>query len=104
KSVPERIGTTTPTQSLLLINGEQTLGRAKALSRRLIGAGHRTSADLTDDAFRRAWSRSPSSDELADALTFLETTSDAIPSVLQQERLDDFCHVLLNANQFLYVD
>ncbi len=35
RSVPERNVTTTPTQSLLMINGDWTLSRAKALAARL---------------------------------------------------------------------
>jgi hypothetical protein len=104
KSVAERIPTTTPTQSLLLINGAYVLERARVLAQRLAGDGHATAAELLNAAIRRTWSRPPSAGELTAALDFVGATADQPPSTIDRERLNDFCHVLLNANQFLYVD
>ncbi len=104
KSVAARIPTTTPTQSLLMINGGYTLARAQVLSTRLIENEQTPSADLLKQAFRRTWGRWPSDSELAQALEFLGRTVDQDASSIDRQRLADFCHVLLNANQFLYVD
>jgi hypothetical protein len=104
KSVAERIPTTTPTQSLLMINGPYALERAEILGARLTDEGHGSAADLLTAAFRRTWTHAPSSAELTAALDFIGATADQHPSSIDRERLVDFCHVLLNANQFLYVD
>ncbi len=104
KSVAARIPTTTPTQSLLMINGGYALARAQVLSTRLAESEPDTSAGLLRQAFRRTWGRLPSESELAEACEFLGTTTGQDAASVDRQRLADFCHVLLNANPFLYVD
>lgn len=107
KSVSERNVTTTPTQSLLMINGDYVLNRAKNFADRLRVEASETGEPTEETlhrGFRIAWGRNPSDDELTRALRFV--ASDASPGqpVLDADRLADFCHVLLNSNEFLYVD
>ena len=107
KSVAERNNTTTPTQSLLMINGGYSLARAKALALRVIkdtkGAG-------PDGAIRRAvkltWGREPGDTELQRLAGYLTTTKQADEGgdVVDVERLTDICHVLMNSNEFTYLD
>ena len=71
-STPRRNTTTTATQALLLINGDWTLARAKALAARL----ERLEPSSTDDrdrivlAYRLAFGRQPEPDEIAEAMAF----------------------------------
>ena len=88
----------------MLFNSKLVLQFAEALAERIRREG--LSADPLRSA-RRAWwlalGREPENEELQDAVAFLS----------QQIRLDpqapgtalaDLCHVLINTNEFLYVD
>jgi hypothetical protein len=112
-STPRRNTTTTATQALLLINGDWALARAKALAARL----ERLQPASSDDqerivlAYRTALGRQPEPDELAEAMAFFDRQANLLPHSAPQPRtaadhnaLVDFCHVLLNSNEFLYVD
>jgi mono/diheme cytochrome c family protein len=91
-----RNATITPTQALLLVNGPWSLARAKAFAGRL---QHECPdpADRIDRAYRLAFGRPPQTEERSDATAFLaQGDPDAA--------LVDFCHVLLNANEFLHLD
>jgi hypothetical protein len=102
---PLRNLTVTPNQSLLLINGEWMLSRAKVLAKAVV----RTSGDTEDDqisaAFDRVLGRAPSAAEKDAALAFFyEHPSRKGKPGEASGALVDFCHVLLNGNEFLYVD
>ncbi len=103
-SVAQRNTTTTPTQSLLMINGSYALERANSIANRLLQREPETTAATLNYAFRLAWGRQPTADELADALTFLGQKADLPHDTINHDLLADFCHVLLNSNEFLYVD
>jgi hypothetical protein len=95
-SVPQRNVTTTPTQSLLMINGPWLLERAKMLAHR-IGGETKDPAEQVRLAYRLVFARMPTAEEEADAVAFVSGDRGS-------ERLVDLCHVLLNSNEFLYVD
>jgi cytochrome c553 len=137
QSVPERDATTTPLQSLLLINGPWPLERAAQFATR-IEKQYSTLPEQASAAMELAWGRRPTSSELAAALEFLNapppqtaaatatnpTPADSTPAnptpadstpknsataAAQPPRtfsrpLQDFCHVLLNSSEFLYVE
>ena len=103
-SVSQRTSTTTPTQALLMINGDYVLGRATKLGGRMRNCGEATCAGALTHGFRLAWSRNPSDEELKRALDFIGVAAEADPKEMISERLIDFSHVLLNSNEFLYVD
>ncbi len=104
--------TTTSTQALLLINGGWSLARAGALAARL----ERVEPDSTGGrpriiaAYRLTLGRLPQPEEIEEASTFLDRQARSnsiarIPSRRDDHAaLVDFCHVLLNSNEFLYVD
>jgi len=112
-TTPRRIATTTPTQALLLLNGGWTLAQAQALAARLEHVELPT-ADNRDRivlAYRLAFGREPEPDELTRAVAFLDrqaelgqATVKRSSGALEQTALVDFCHVLLNSNEFLYID
>jgi hypothetical protein len=124
-SVAERHATTTPTQSLVLVNGPWPLARAQALAARLAQEAGSEPATLIERAFALAYGRPPDSSEREAALRFLSAGGSDLaaaagqPSTAAQsspadgpapasapaaEALVDLCHVLLNSNAFLYVD
>jgi hypothetical protein len=88
QSCPRRAETTVAPQALALFNGEFCRAEAKAMAERVGKA-----ADPIDLAFRLCFSRAPSAVERARCAEFLKAGA-----------MSDFCHVLLNANEFVYVD
>ncbi|MFM7058354.1 MAG: PSD1 and planctomycete cytochrome C domain-containing protein [Planctomycetota bacterium] len=130
QSVPERDATTTPLQSLLLINGPWHLQRADRFAAR-IEKQYSTLPEQASAAIELAWGRKPTSAELAAAAAFLSSTTppqpapdasttEAVPKDpanpadaaapggqpphTSHRLLHDFCHVLLNSSEFLYVE
>jgi len=98
KSVAQRSSTTTPTQALMMINGDFVLDRAKNMAKRL---GTVTPEEQrTRMAIKWAWSRDPTQEELDRSTEFLRSQS----TEESYDQFVDFCHVLLNSNEFLYVD
>jgi hypothetical protein len=98
---------------LLLINGDWALARARILAARL----ERLKPSSVDDqdrvvlAYRLALGRQPEPDEIAEAMEFIDRQANLVPHSARQlntaadrDALVDFCHVLLNSNEFLYVD
>ena len=93
QTCPQRPETTVAPQALTLFNGEFARGEAKAFAARVEReAGADVDARL-DRAFRLALSRVPRDEERKAARAYLSTQS-----------LADFCHVLFNTNEFLYLD
>jgi hypothetical protein len=97
-STARRNTTVTPTQALLLVNGPWSLARASRFAARLSREHPDNIAAQVDRGFRLAFGRPPTDDERADALAFLDRPGGA------EANLIDFCHALLNANEFLTVD
>jgi hypothetical protein len=110
-STGRRNTTTTPTQALLLINGSWPLARARAFARRLEetappGEDERDRACVLN-AYRLALGREPEPDELERVMRFLaeqEGRTHSKADLGKHEALVDFCHTMLNSNEFLYVD
>jgi hypothetical protein len=98
-TMPVRNLTTTPTQSLFMINGPWMMLRAKAFARRLSQPSSATLDERITTAYRLAYSRPPTGDEARVATEFLQSTA-----ADDKDALVDFCHVLLNSSEFLYVD
>lgn len=105
-SVAHREVTTIPTQALLLINGQWTLARAQALAARLCRSDGLTGDRLVREGYRWTVGREPDPQEFDLALSFLagDSKHQEEPPDAVFERVVDFCHTLLNANEFVYVD
>jgi hypothetical protein len=94
-STDRRNVTTTPTQSLLMINGAWPLQRAESLARRLRKLGASDDRVLVEQAYRLAYGRAAEPAEVDSVQQWLRDRTDG---------LIDLCHVLLNSNEFLYLD
>ncbi len=77
-STPQRNVTTTPSQALLLINGQYTLQRAQALATRITKSGATDEAAAATAAYRLALGRDPSPVEKPKAVAFLNSQSQRI--------------------------
>ena len=105
-SVGERNITTSPTQSLFMINGDWMLDRATKLADRIVREAPGGVDSRVRLAYRLAVARDASVPELERAVNFIyERRGDAKVDLSKADAaLIDFCHVLLNSNEFLYVD
>ncbi|MEQ9406543.1 MAG: PSD1 and planctomycete cytochrome C domain-containing protein [Fuerstiella sp.] len=78
ESAPDRIATTTPVQSLLLVNGSWSLDRSRAFAQRLLADEKRLAADDIRKAWRLVFGREAREEEVTDALAFIREQSKAI--------------------------
>jgi len=120
ESCARRPSTIIAPQALALFNDEFVVGCGDALARQIVREDDSSdwNARITR-AYRVVFCRTPDRDDLADAVSFLHTQAGRIPP--EQERLADegasgadqaalrtafadFCHTLLNANEFLFVE
>jgi hypothetical protein len=105
-SCARRSRTTTAPQALLLLNSDFTLERARHWCATLLAGCGGDDRTLVINACRAAWGRRPADEEIAAGLRFLQRQRSLLAG--RGEKADeaavDFCHALLNANAFLYVD
>jgi hypothetical protein len=114
-SCSRRVTTTTAPQALLLLNGDFVRERAEKIGTALLARYGERDAELVAHAYRTAWGRSPTADEVRLGVKFLSTQAETIrtrgdaagakePDAVRATAVADFCHALLNTNEFLYVD
>ena len=102
-SCPVRFTTTVPTQALGMLNGEFTNEQAKLLAQRLL----KDAPDSLEAQIRRAvrltTGRHPSADEIKADTAFIDRLR-ATNKLDEQQALRFYCLVMLNANEFIYLD
>jgi hypothetical protein len=109
-SCSRRLTTTTAPQALLLLNGDFTRERAERWAANLRSRFGTDDTALVARAYRAAWGRPATRHEARLAARFLRTQADlyaqsgADSAAARASALADFCHALLNTNEFLYVD
>lgn len=98
-SMPQRNNTTTALQSLLMMNGPSVFEHARTLAFAIQDDQPANDRERVQAAYRRILGREPSSEEIAAAVQFLaeQRKESKLP-------LSDLCHMLLNSNEFIYVD
>jgi cyclophilin family peptidyl-prolyl cis-trans isomerase len=85
--------TTVPTQALILMNDPFVAGQSRRFAERVRSAAGASPAARVREAFRIAFGRPPDADEADKAVHFL-----------RDHPLADLCQVLVQANEFAYVD
>lgn len=86
-----------------MINNKEALARASEFARRIQNEAGTDRDSQIRAAYRLSFGREPSPAELSAAAEFLNTQA-ARNAEAASNVLADFCHVLLNSNEFLYVD
>ena len=106
-SCGERRVSTVPLQPLYLLNNEFVVARAAALARRVSESSPADAAAQIEAAFRLALGRPPDDQERERAVQFVMSPIASDPdqkgTVDIQRRMVDFCHALLNLNEFIYL-
>jgi hypothetical protein len=112
-SCARRLTTTTAPQALLLLNGDFALKCGQRLAAALYERFGENEARMIAQGYRLAWGRPPSEDEIQLGLRFLSTQTESRwhadggsmdREAARSAALVDFCHALLNTNEFLYID
>jgi hypothetical protein len=123
ESCSRRNSTTSPLQALTMLNNKVTLEWAQAFAGRILPSAGPNRDRQIELAFRLAYSRIPSTSELSLARKFFDNHASiiaerarnseplALPTLLSLNvpeadaaTLVDFCHMLLNSNEFVYVN
>jgi mono/diheme cytochrome c family protein len=108
QGLDQRTTTTIAPQALLMMNNELVRGCATSFADRVAPQTKTAVANSVCAAYALALARAPSSQEEADSVAFLreQTASYRAEGKRTPERLAlaDFCQVLLELNEFIYVD
>jgi hypothetical protein len=118
-----RMNTLTPTQSLALLNGDESNAASRHWAGKLLGESLGSDPVLIKTAWLEAYGREPSKDEIESAQAFLRDQAERLyhhekelpayalpepcPSCLEPRYAGayvDLCHALLNSTEFLFVD
>jgi hypothetical protein len=102
ESCARRAQTTTASQSLELLNSEVVLGWSRDFAARVSNDSGLSEDAQIDRAFKLAYARPASASERKISHDFL-TRQERITGSKQQA-LSDFCHMLFNSNEFLYLN
>jgi mono/diheme cytochrome c family protein len=104
QGVEQRTTTTTAPQSLLLMNNRLVRESARAFAARIQSG----SGEAVNRAFALALARPPSTQEREDSLQFIQEQEKAYQKENRQDArqlaLTDFCQVLLELNEFIYIE
>ena len=98
-TMPTRNVTTTPIQALLMINGSWMIARGKAATTVVRAQGLKDAELQVVALYQQILGREPDEGELSSAMKFLVTKNEG-----KETSLADLAHVLLNSNEFVYVD
>jgi hypothetical protein len=118
-----RMVTTTAPQALTLLNSDLALDAAQHFAGRLLAEAANTPDAQIAMAYRLAFARPPDAEERRQARAFLQSQAQVLQQRLAQKQpmllpaplpagvdsaraaaLVDFCHALLNANEFVYCE
>ena len=100
-SCDSRTNTTTPTQSLTLMNSPLVQELADGMASRLTRQGWKSQREVVDSAFLLAFSRYPTETEVSASLDYLAASESG---EIDFDKLRGFCHVLFMANEFAYLN
>ena len=92
QTTPTRSRSTTPLQSLSLLNSRFMMDQSAAFAQRLRSSAADDLAEQIRLAYRWLYSRSPGRPEVEAASQFIERSG-----------LEAFCRALLNSNEFLFI-
>ena len=103
QSIGNRETSTVAPQALAMLNSEAVRNWAIDLSKRAKPTPETTVEQGIQSAYEITYSRVPTADEQAAMLAFIEHQSEGREGKADTA-FEDFCHLLLCANEFIYVD
>lgn len=104
-TVGRRSTSTVPAQALTLMNDPFVVQQAGRWAARVLAVPDRTGEQRVVDLYEGAFGRPPSAEERHDALDFLKRQSTQYGGNGDDPRAwADFCHVLINVKEFIFVN
>jgi mono/diheme cytochrome c family protein len=107
-SGPTRAVSTVSPQALALMNNEFVLQQANFFAERVAKEAGADKRDQVVRAFEIALNRPPNAKEMEWSLSFLKSQADGYAQRKDEKpeapALRDFCHAIINLNEFLYID
>lgn len=100
----DRSTTTVAPQALLMMNSDFVLNCSADFAKLLLQNPMANDESRVNDAYLRAYGRPPSADELTQSLDYLRKVQQVVSADdAKQQAWRSLCHVILSANEFLYV-
>lgn len=106
----KRQSTTIAPQALFLMNSKIVVQECQAMARNLLAAAELTDVQRIQRAFQMVYARSPSQIEISESISYLDRYQKALlknqvdRNVVEQRSWQSFCHALMVASEFIYVD
>lgn len=109
-SCPQRLTTTTASQSLQMLNSQLVANCSTKFAMRVVRETFSEElaqfelsqmSRMIEQVFRIAYSRSPTSEELERVQGFIHSQSSDLPA---SKKITAVCHALLNSSEFIFVD
>ncbi len=101
-STAKRNATTTPLQSLMMMNSEWVNARAENMAKQIISQKTSPEASI-QEAYERVFLKFPSTSEVDSAMHFIRA-GEANSENAWHPLFVDYCHVLINSNSFLHME
>ncbi|MHC4878826.1 MAG: PSD1 and planctomycete cytochrome C domain-containing protein [Planctomycetota bacterium] len=96
-----------PAQALILMNDPFVVDQAKVLARRVLSDEPDSVEQRITVLYQRCFGRSPSKSEITDGVEFLKSQAESLGGDVDWQRDErvwaDFCHVLFNVKEFVFV-
>jgi hypothetical protein len=103
-----RNDTTVPSQALFMLNNPLVRDQAALWAKALLADGKASDADRVKRAYGTALGRPPTTEEVSEAIGFLDTyaarSKEKQPQEARQTAWQSYCQLLFCMNEFLYVD
>ena len=106
----KRQSTTIAPQALFLMNSKIVVEECQAMARQLLAETELTDIERIQRAFQMAYARSPSQIEISESIGYLERYQKSLvegqvdKNVIRQRSWQSFCHALMIASEFIYID
>ena len=108
-TIGRRTVSNVPAQSLILMNDPFVVEQAQLWARRSLASNSDSPEQRVKNVYLAAFSRPPTKVELTEALAFLDEQGASLGVPAAERRANekvwaDFCHVLLNVKEFVFVN
>lgn len=103
----ERVNTTVAPQALALLNSRLMDEKTLAWARKLVGNTMLDDSGKVNEVFQNAYSRAPTSQEITDALSFLERVKPQLAGegeIRTVHAWQEFCRAILASSEFIHVE
>ena len=101
----QRRVSTVPLQPLFLLNSQFMVDHAEEFANRIYATAGSDLQWQVESAFQAALGRLPQTEELHRSVQFLKNPAPSKPDKKKRmSSLTQFCHALLNLNEFLYIE